>query len=116
LRACLKDSRKRLSLSTKAFVFGKMLQDKGFMNWMLVKQSIIIICIFYHDAVFLNHIVLAAMGERGGTLNYAAIEVLHDLERGYWVSCGMFKGKRFKAILPSKNGLVLCCKNNRSRC
>jgi hypothetical protein len=42
------------------------------------------------------------MDERGGTLNYEAVEVLRDLERKY---CGVFKGKRFKAILTSKMGL-----------
>jgi hypothetical protein len=96
LRACLKDPHKRLSLSTKAFIFGKVLQDKGFMNGMLFKQSITIMRIFYHDTVFPNHKVLAAMDERGGTLNYAVVEVLRDLERSYWVSCGVFEGKRFK--------------------
>jgi hypothetical protein len=90
LRACLKDSHKRLSLSTKAFIFGKVLQDKGFMNGMLLKQSITIMRIFYHDTVFPNHKVLAAMDEHGGTINYAAVEVLRDLERSYWVSCGVF--------------------------
>jgi hypothetical protein len=105
LRACLKDSHKRLSLSTKAFIFGKVLQDEGFMNGMLFKQSITIMRIFYHATVFPNHKILAAMDKRGGTLNYAAVEVLRDLERSYWVSCGVFKGKRFKAILPSKTDL-----------
>jgi hypothetical protein len=101
----LKDSHKRLSLSTKALIFGKVLQDKGFINGMLFKKSITIMRIFYHDTVFPNHKVLAAMDERGGTLNYAAVEVLRDLERSYWVSCCVFKGRRFKAILPSKTDL-----------
>jgi hypothetical protein len=64
LRACLKDSCKRLSLSTKAFMFGKVLQDKCFMNGVLFKQSMTIMRIFYHDTVFPNHKVLAAMDER----------------------------------------------------
>jgi hypothetical protein len=81
------------------------MQDKGFMNGMLFKQSITIMRIFYHDTVFPNHNVLAEMDERGSTLNYAAVEVLRDLECSYWVSCGVFKGKRFKAILPSKTDL-----------
>jgi hypothetical protein len=102
LRACLKDSYKRLSLSTKAFIFGNVLQDKGFMNGMLFKQSITIMHIFYHDKVFPNHKVLAAMDERGGTLNYAAVEVLRDLECSYWVSYGVFKGKRFKQYCRPK--------------
>jgi hypothetical protein len=105
LRACLKDPHKRLSLSTKAFIFGKVLQDKGFMNGMLFKQSITIMRIFYHDTVFPNHKVLAAMDEHGGMLNYAVVQVLRNLERSYWLSCGVFKGKRFKAILPSKTNL-----------
>jgi hypothetical protein len=105
LRACLKDSHKRLSLSMKAFIFGKVLQEKCFMNGMLFKKSITIMRIFYHDTVFPNHKVLAAMDERDGTLNYAAVEVLRDLERSYWLLCGVFKGKRFKAILPSKTDL-----------
>jgi hypothetical protein len=79
VRACLKDSHNRLPLLTKAFIFGKMLQDKGFMNGMLFKQAITIMHIFYYDTVFPNHKVLAAMDECGGTLNYAAIEVLRDL-------------------------------------
>jgi hypothetical protein len=81
-------------LSTKAFIFGKVLQYS----------------IFYHDKVFPNHKVIAAMDERGGTLNYAAVEVLRDLECSYWVSCGVFKGKRFKAILPSKTDLHCAAK------
>jgi hypothetical protein len=105
LRACLKDSHKRLSLSTKAFIFGKVFQDKGFMNGMLFKQFITIMRIFYHDTVFPNHKVFAATDERGGTLNYAVVEVLRDLERSYWVSCGVLNGKRFKAKLPSKTDL-----------
>jgi hypothetical protein len=79
LRACLEDLHKRMSLSTKAFIFGKVLQDKGFMNGMLFKQSITIKRIFYHDTVFPNHKVLAVMDEHGGTLNYTAVEVLRDL-------------------------------------
>jgi hypothetical protein len=105
LRACLKDSHKRLSLSTKAFIFGKVLQDKDFMNGMLFKQSITIMRIFYHDTVFPNHKFLAVMDERGGTLNYATVEVIRDLERSYWVSCYVFKSKGFKAILLSKTDL-----------
>jgi hypothetical protein len=38
LRACLKDSHKRLALTTKAFIFGKVLQDKGFTNGVLFKN------------------------------------------------------------------------------
>jgi hypothetical protein len=68
LRACLKDSHKHVSLSTKAFIFGKVLQDKGFTNGVLFKQSITTMRIFYRDTVFPNHKVLAAMNERGGTL------------------------------------------------
>jgi hypothetical protein len=105
LRACLKDPNKRLSLSTKAFIVGKVLQDKGFMNRMLFKNSITIMRTLNHATVFPNHKVLATMDERGGTLNYAAVELLRDFERSYWVSCGVFKGKRFKAILPSKTDL-----------
>jgi hypothetical protein len=105
LRASLKYSHNRLSSSTKAFIFGKVLQDKVFVNGMLFKQSITIMCTFYHDTVFPNHRVIAAMDERGGTLNYTAVEVLHDLERSYWMVCGLFKGKRFKAIFPSKTDL-----------
>jgi hypothetical protein len=110
LRDCLKDSHTRLPLSTKAFIFGDVLHDKGFMNGMLFKQSTTIMHIFYHDTVFTNHKVLAAMDERGDTLNYDAVEVLRDLEHSYWVSCGMFKGKRFKAILPSKTNLYCAAK------
>jgi hypothetical protein len=93
LCACLKESHKRLPLSTKAFIFGKVLQDKVFMNGMLFKQSITIMRTFYHDTVFPNHKVLAEMDERGGTLNYAVVEVLRDLERNYWVAYGVFKVK-----------------------
>jgi hypothetical protein len=50
------------------------------------------------------------MDKRGGMLNYAAIEVLRDLERRYWVACGVFKGKMFKAILPSKTYLYRAIK------
>jgi hypothetical protein len=89
----LQGSYKRLSLSTKAFIFGKVLQEKGFMNGMLFKQSITIMRIFYHATVFPNHKVLAVMDERGGTLNYAVVEVLRDLERSYCVLCGVFEGK-----------------------
>jgi hypothetical protein len=81
VRSCLKDLYNHLALSTKAFIFGKVLQDKGFMNRMLFKKSVTIIHTFYHDTVFPNHKVLAAMDERDGTLNYAAVEVLHALER-----------------------------------
>jgi hypothetical protein len=110
LRACLKDSHNRLSLSTKSYISGKVLQHKGFMNFMLFKQSITIMRIFYHDTVFPNHKVLAAMDERGGTLIYAAVEVLRDLECSYCVSCGVRKGKRFKAILPSKTDMHCAAK------
>jgi hypothetical protein len=75
LRACLKDSHKRLSLSTKAFIFDKVLQDKGFMNGMLFKQSMTIICAFCHDTVCPNHKLLDGQawwhaelcGDRGAT-------------------------------------------------
>jgi hypothetical protein len=110
LRACLKDSHKSLALSTKAFIFGKVLQDKDFMHGMLFKQSITIMRIFYHDTVFPNHKVRAAMDERGGTLKDAAVEVLRDLGCSYWVSCGVFKGKRFKALFPSKTDLHCAAK------
>jgi hypothetical protein len=110
LRACLKDLHNRLALSTKAFVFGKVLQDKGFMNGMLFKQSITIMRKFYHDTVFPNHKVLAAMDQRGGTLNYLAVEVLRDLECRYWIACGVFIGKMFKAILPPETDLYCASK------
>jgi hypothetical protein len=92
-------------LSTNAFIFGNVLQDKCFMKGMMFKQSITIMRIFYHDTVFPNHKVFAAMDERGGTLNYAVVEVLRDLERSYWLPFCVFKGKRFKATFLSKTDL-----------
>jgi hypothetical protein len=89
-----------MEFSTHASIFGRKLQDKCFMNGVLFKQPITIMRKFYHDTVFLNHKLPAAMDERGSTLNYGAIEVLHDLECRYWVACGVFKGKMFKSTLP----------------
>jgi hypothetical protein len=66
LRSCLKDPHKHMSLSTKAFIFGKVLQAKGFMNGMLFKQHITSMHTFYHDTVFPNHKVLAVVDERSG--------------------------------------------------
>jgi hypothetical protein len=91
LRGFMKDTHKRLALSTKATIFGKMLQGREFMDGILFKEAIIIIRQFYHDTVFANYKVLTAMDEHGGTtLNYAAVELLRDLERKYWTSCGVF--------------------------
>jgi hypothetical protein len=39
---CVKDSYKHMILSTKASIFGNVLQDKGFVNGMLFKESITI--------------------------------------------------------------------------
>jgi hypothetical protein len=53
---------------------------------------------------------MMVMDERGGKLNYATVEVLRGLERKYWTACVVFKGKHFKAILPSETDLYNAAK------
>jgi hypothetical protein len=67
---------------------------------------------FYHDFVFPNCMVLKKMDEKGGCLNYAAIERMRDLEHQYWIYAGFFDKKRFKSVLQSKSDLPKTDKRN----
>jgi hypothetical protein len=52
LRDFMKDTHKRLALSTKATICGKVLQDREFMDGFLFKEAISLIRKFYHDTIF----------------------------------------------------------------
>jgi hypothetical protein len=62
---------------------------------------------FYHDFVFPNFAVLKAMDEKGGCLNYTAIDIIRDLECQYWIRAGLFEKKLFKSVLSSKLEYVI---------
>jgi hypothetical protein len=58
---------------------------------------------FYHDLLFPNFVMIKAMEEKGGCVNYTAIDILWDLEWQYWIHAELLDKKRLRSVLDSKS-------------
>jgi hypothetical protein len=96
LRWCIREMHRQLALRTRAQVLCKVLFETDFLDGVVFKGVMVKSRDFYHNFVFPNFVVLKAMDEKGGCLNYTAIEILQYLEGQYWIRAGLFEKKRFK--------------------